>query len=61
MNLFAAILFLAVGIALIAARRPAARMQAMLAGGTIRPGCAVAEGVVFIVLAAAVWLLWDRL
>lgn len=56
MHIFAAVLFLAVGVALIAARRPAAQMQAMLAGGTIRPGCAVAEGIVFLILAAVVLL-----
>ena len=59
MNVFAAILFLAAGIALIVARRPAARMQALLAGGTIRPGCAVAEGIVFLILAAVVLLVLD--
>ena len=61
MNLFAALLFLAAGIALIAARRPAAQMQAMIAGGTIRPGCAVAEGIVFLLLGVLVLTLGDRL
>ena len=54
MNLFAAALFAILGVALIVARRPAAHWQAMFAGGTIRPGCAVAEGVVFLVLAVLV-------
>jgi putative Ca2+/H+ antiporter (TMEM165/GDT1 family) len=51
-----AIVFVGVGIALIVMRRRAARVQSFLAGGNMMPGCAVAEGVAFIVLAIVV--LW---
>jgi len=54
----AAILFVAVGIAMILARDYLARVQALLAGGTIVPGCVVAEAVLFFVLAAAVVAGW---
>jgi hypothetical protein len=54
---FAAGLFAVVGLVLIVWRRSLAEMQAMLAGGTIRPGCAVAEGVVLLLMATAV-VLW---
>ena len=51
-----AVVFVAVGIALIVMRRRAARVQSFLAGGNMMAGCAVAEGVAFIVLAIVV--LW---
>jgi len=54
----AAILFVAVGIAMILARDYLARAQALLAGGTIVPGCVIAEAVMFFVLAAAVVVGW---
>ena len=54
----AAILFVAVGIAMIVARDYLARVQALFAGGTIVPGCVVAEAVLFFVLAIAVMVGW---
>jgi hypothetical protein len=42
------------GAGLIVYRRRLAEMQAMLAGGSITPGCAVAEGIALIVLAVAI-------
>jgi hypothetical protein len=45
------------GILLIVFRRELAEMQAMLAGGSITPGCAVAEGIALIVLAIAIYFL----
>ena len=50
-------LFVAVGIALIAARRPVAQMEAMVAGGRMAPGCVVAQGIAFFILALLVVLL----
>ena len=54
----AAVLFLIVGIGMIVARDYLARTQALFAGGTIVPGCVIAEAVVFFVLAAAVMIGW---
>jgi hypothetical protein len=45
------------GVGIIVFRRPLAQMQAMLAGGSIAPGCAVAEGIALIVLAIAIVVL----
>ena len=42
------------GVLLIVFRRQLAEMQAMLAGGSITPGCAVAEGIALIVLAIVI-------
>jgi len=42
------------GVGLIVFRRRLAEMQAMLAGGSITPGCAVAEGIALILLAVAI-------
>ena len=39
---------------MIVYRRQLAHMQALLAGGNITPGCAVAEGIVLLVLAVVV-------
>lgn len=44
------------GVGLIVFRRRLAEMQAMLAGGNIAPGCAVAEGIALILLAVAIVL-----
>lgn len=54
-------LFAAAGIALILARGPAAHAQALIAGGRIGPGCVVAEGVVFLLLALLALLFRDVL
>jgi len=45
------------GVGIIVFRRPLAEMQAMLAGGSIAPGCAVAEGIALILLAIAIVVL----
>ena len=45
------------GVLLIVFRRPMAEMQAMLAGGSIAPGCAVAEGIALILLAIVIYVL----
>ena len=52
----AIVLFLAAAAVLIVWRRELANLQAMLAGGTLPPGCAVAEAVVMILLAALVFV-----
>jgi hypothetical protein len=57
MILFGALFIALAGVALILLRRPAAQMQAMLAGGNMPPGCAVAEGIALIVLAVVIALL----
>ena len=44
------------GVGMIVFRRRLAEMQAMLAGGSIAPGCAVAEGIALILLAVAIVL-----
>ncbi len=53
-----ALLFVAVGVAFFVKRRELAHMQALLAGGSVLPGCAVAEGIAFLLLAAAVIVAW---
>jgi hypothetical protein len=42
------------GVGMIVFRGRLAEMQAMLAGGNITPGCAVAEGIALILLAVAI-------
>ena len=44
------------GVGLIVFRRQLAEMQALLAGGSITPGCAVAEGIALMVLAIVIWI-----
>lgn len=41
----AAVLFVTVGMVMIAARNDLAHVQSLFAGGTIVPGCVVAEAV----------------
>jgi hypothetical protein len=43
-----------VGIAVILQRRSLARAQAMILGGSILPGCAIAQGVVLLLIAVAI-------
>ena len=43
-----------IGIAVILQRRSLARAQALVLGGTILPGCAVAQGVVLLLIALAI-------
>jgi len=42
------------GVGLIVFRRQLAHMRALLAGGSITPGCAVAEGIALMVLAIVI-------
>jgi hypothetical protein len=58
MLLYAAAIFIViVGVAAIAARSSFARMQGLIAGGTMPPGCIVAEGIALLLLAAALLLM----
>ena len=50
----AAAFIAAVGIAVILQRRPLARAQALILGGSILPGCAVVEGIALLLIAAAI-------
>ncbi len=50
----AALLFVIAGIILIVMRKDLAHLQALLAGGTMPPGCVIAEAIAFFVLAALV-------
>ncbi|HKO58384.1 MAG TPA: hypothetical protein VJ276_21140 [Thermoanaerobaculia bacterium] len=53
----ATVFFAIVGIAVMIARRPLARAQSMIAGGTVPAGCVIAEGVALIVIGALFLLL----
>jgi hypothetical protein len=48
----AAIFIIVVGIATIVARARFAKMQGLIAGGTMPAGCVVAEGIALLLLAA---------
>jgi hypothetical protein len=58
--LTAAALFIAIAIVLYAKRRQAAEMQALLYGGSMLPGCVVAEVVAVLVIAALILVLHFR-
>lgn len=58
---FAIIVATLAGVALIAARKPLADMQAMVIGGRVAPGCVVAEAVVLLLIALAIFLVRARL
>jgi hypothetical protein len=45
------VLFVAVGAAMIVARKPLAHSQAILFGGSVVPGCVIAEAIAMFVLA----------
>jgi len=49
----AAILFTAVGIIFIVRRADLARAQSLVAGGRLGAGCAIAEGILFLLMALA--------
>jgi hypothetical protein len=49
-----------VGVALIIWRKEGATLQGMAFGARLHPGCAVAEGVLLLLLALAYWLLIAR-
>jgi hypothetical protein len=53
----AVLLFTAIGIYLIIRRRESAQGQSLFVGSTVLPGCIVAEGIVFILLAIAFLIL----
>ena len=54
----AAGLFVAAGVVMIAARGDLAHVQSLFAGGSIVPGCVVAEAVGFFLLAGAILAAW---
>ena len=49
----AAILFVIVGLIFIIRRTDLARAQSLVAGGRLGAGCAVAEGILFLLMAIA--------
>jgi hypothetical protein len=49
----AAILFVIVGVIFILRRNDLARAQSLVAGGRLGAGCAIAEGIVFLLMAIA--------
>jgi hypothetical protein len=49
-----AVVFAIVGIALIVSKVEVARLQSMVAGGTMLPGCVAAQGVLLLLAAAIV-------
>jgi hypothetical protein len=53
----AAILFAAVGLIFILRRADLARAQSLVAGGRLGAGCAVAEGILFLLMALAAVLM----
>jgi hypothetical protein len=57
---FAVLLFIAVGVVLIRARNDVAHGIAMFSGATSPPGCAVAVGIVFFILAALTVVLYQQ-
>jgi hypothetical protein len=54
----AAILFVIVGVILILRRSDLARAQSLVAGGRLGAGCAVAEGILFLLMAIATLVLY---
>jgi hypothetical protein len=46
------VLFVAVGVAMIVAKKPLADGQAIVFGGSVVPGCVVAEAIIMFILAA---------
>jgi hypothetical protein len=54
----AAILFVIVGVILILRRDDLARAQSLVAGGRLGAGCAVAEGILFLLMAIATVVLY---
>jgi hypothetical protein len=53
----AAILFAAVGLIFILRRADLARAQSLVAGGRLGAGCAIAEGILFLLMAIAMVVL----
>lgn len=54
MALAAGVFLALVGVVVILQRRPLARAQALILGGSVFPGCAVAEGLLLLLIAAAI-------
>ncbi|HEV7425808.1 MAG TPA: hypothetical protein VGQ46_05535 [Thermoanaerobaculia bacterium] len=54
----AAILFVVVGVIFILRRADLSRAQSLVAGGRLGAGCAVAEGIVFLLMAIATVVLY---
>lgn len=52
-----AVLFALIGLGFIVRRRDLARAQSLVAGGRLGPGCAVAEGVLLLLMALAAVLM----
>jgi hypothetical protein len=46
------VLFVAVGVAMIVAKKPLADGQAIVFGGSVVPGCVVAQAIIMFILAA---------
>ncbi|HEY2321430.1 MAG TPA: hypothetical protein VGJ82_01080 [Thermoanaerobaculia bacterium] len=46
------VLFVAVGVAMIFAKKPLAHGQAIIFGGSVVPGCVIAEAIAMFILAA---------
>lgn len=57
---FAVLLFIVVGVVLIRARNEVAQGIAMFSGATSPPGCAVAVGIMFFLLAVLTVVLYQR-
>jgi uncharacterized membrane protein YfcA len=53
-TLLAALFIAAVSIVVYAQRRPLARAQALILGGSVVPGCVVAEAIVLVLIAAVI-------
>ena len=53
----AAIFVTATGIAVIVARQPFARLEGILAGGTVKPGCVIGQGALLLILAIVILVL----
>ena len=61
MVVVSAIFLAVIGVVVIATRRSLARLQALVLGGSVLPGCAVAEGIVLLLIAVAIFVFGPRL
>ncbi len=57
---FAAVFFLLISVALLVMRNQVAQLQAMILGGSIVPGCVIAEAIVVAVLALVLVLAYSN-
>lgn len=60
MEWFAVAFVAAVGMGMLLWRHQLARLQALVLGGSVLPGCVVAQGAVLVVIAALIALLRMR-